>query len=136
MAEEQGLSAEGEQGPFSRLVDQEWQGLLDKDDRNSPAEYPNMLLITRTELANAMTEAPFAIMDRARSEGPQPPVVEVGEGVREKVAREIALEILELFTADEIEQFVWPEDTNGDTCDRARSRADRIISLLGSRHEG
>jgi hypothetical protein len=44
-------------GPFSRLVDQEWQTLLDKDDRTSPEEHPEMCLLTRTELAWAMMEA-------------------------------------------------------------------------------
>lgn len=43
-------------GPFAKLVDQEWQTLLDKDDRNSPAYYPDMCLLTRTELAWAIME--------------------------------------------------------------------------------
>ena len=33
------------------LIDQLWQDLLDKDDRTSPAEYPDMALITHGELA-------------------------------------------------------------------------------------
>lgn len=56
-----------EPGPFSRLVDQEWQALLEKDDRTSPEEYPDMALITRTELAGAMSEAFFAGTDADRS---------------------------------------------------------------------
>jgi hypothetical protein len=48
-----------EPGPFSKLVDVEWQQLLDKDDRTSPEEYPGHCLITRNELASAMFEAWF-----------------------------------------------------------------------------
>lgn len=56
---------------------------------------------------------------------------------RALIAREIALEILELHTRDEIEQFVWPEEASGDTIDRAYSRTDRIVALLdAARAEG
>ena len=44
-------------GPLSLLCDKEWQGLLDKDDRTSPADYPDMVLITRVEFGGAMSEA-------------------------------------------------------------------------------
>lgn len=37
--------------------DQAWQDLLDKDDRTSPEEYPEMCLITREELAAYMLAA-------------------------------------------------------------------------------
>jgi len=30
-------------------ISEQWQRLLDKDDRNSPAEYPDMCLITAKE---------------------------------------------------------------------------------------
>jgi hypothetical protein len=33
----------------TQLIDDLWQDLLDKDDRTSPAEYPDMALITRDE---------------------------------------------------------------------------------------
>lgn len=46
-----------EPGPFENLVTQEWNVLLEKDDRTSPEEYPDMCLIDRRELACAMTEA-------------------------------------------------------------------------------
>lgn len=39
-------------------VDAEWQTLLDKDDRTSPLEYPDMCLITKDELSGAMRAAP------------------------------------------------------------------------------
>jgi hypothetical protein len=32
-----------------------WQELVDRDDRTSPAEYPDMALITRGELAEFMS---------------------------------------------------------------------------------
>jgi len=35
---------------FEEIVRDEWQALLDKDDRTSPAEYPDMVLVTREEL--------------------------------------------------------------------------------------
>lgn len=34
-----------------------WQELIDKDDRTSPAEYPEMALITREELADFISRA-------------------------------------------------------------------------------
>jgi hypothetical protein len=34
-------------------IERVWQDLLDKDDRTSPEEYPDMVLITREELASA-----------------------------------------------------------------------------------
>ena len=36
---------------MAALLETEWQGLLNKDDRTSPAEHPDMCLITRAELA-------------------------------------------------------------------------------------
>lgn len=48
----------------------------------------------------------------------------------ERVAREVALEILELHTEAEIAAFRWPEDCPGDTADRAISRARRIIEAM------
>lgn len=47
-----------------------------------------------------------------------------------RVAREIALEILELNTPPEVAAFKWPDDVNGDTYDRAVSRAERILSVM------
>lgn len=35
-------------------IKREWQNLLDKDDRTSPAEYPDMALITFDEFAQAI----------------------------------------------------------------------------------
>ena len=35
-------------------LDEAWQDLVDKDDRTSPEEYPDMALITREELADYM----------------------------------------------------------------------------------
>jgi hypothetical protein len=43
--------------PLTALVESEWQGLLDKEDRTSPAECPDMVLVTRNELAGSMSEA-------------------------------------------------------------------------------
>lgn len=39
---------------FNDDVDREWQRLCEKDDRTSPAEYPDHCLISRDELADAM----------------------------------------------------------------------------------
>jgi hypothetical protein len=43
--------------PFHDLVEQAWTTLLEKDDRTSPEEYPDMCLLTRDELEFAMAEA-------------------------------------------------------------------------------
>lgn len=50
----------------------------------------------------------------------------------ELIAREVALEIMELNTAAEVASFRWPDDVNGDTADRARGRAERIIKALAA----
>jgi len=61
-------------------TDELWQDLLDKDDRNSPAEYPDMILITREEFEVAVTVGGGQAQDeierlrgviRALSEGKQ-----------------------------------------------------------------
>ncbi|TCV66326.1 hypothetical protein [Neorhizobium sp. S3-V5DH] len=39
------------------LLEQSWQTLLDKGDRTSPSEYPEMCLITREELQNFLVDA-------------------------------------------------------------------------------
>ncbi|RVO30330.1 hypothetical protein [Sinorhizobium meliloti] len=41
------------------LLEQSWQALLDKDDRTSPEEYPDMCLITRAELSEFLVDASF-----------------------------------------------------------------------------
>lgn len=48
---------------------------------------------------------------------------------REIIAHMIALEICEATAKDE-EIWSWPDDFVGDTIDRARCRADRILSIL------
>jgi len=64
------------------VVDREWDRLCEKDDRSSPVEYPDMALITRDELAEAMrtalpplgdgraeiVEACIAAVEKARSD--------------------------------------------------------------------
>jgi hypothetical protein len=39
------------------MVEREWMRLLEKDDRTSPEDHPYMALITRAELATAITAA-------------------------------------------------------------------------------
>jgi hypothetical protein len=39
------------------LIDDCWEGLCERDDRTSPAEYPDMCLITHAELAEFMSRA-------------------------------------------------------------------------------
>lgn len=39
------------------MIETLWQDLLDKDDRTSPAEYPDMALITKEEFAEALRNA-------------------------------------------------------------------------------
>lgn len=40
-----------------KWIAEQWQNLMDKDDRNSPAEYPDMCLITAKEFWNLATGA-------------------------------------------------------------------------------
>ena len=40
----------------AEIVDFIWQGLLDKDDRTSPEEYPDMVLISKDELSGHIAE--------------------------------------------------------------------------------
>jgi hypothetical protein len=42
-----------------------WEDLLEKDDRTSPPEYPNMALITSEEFENAMRSARKAALIEA-----------------------------------------------------------------------
>lgn len=53
---------------IATLLDQSWQHLLDKDDRTSPEEYPDMCLITRDELSQFLADASFKWRE-ARSHG-------------------------------------------------------------------
>jgi hypothetical protein len=49
-----------ESWPDDAAVEREWQALLDKDDRTSPEEYPEMVLITREEVAALLASTPPA----------------------------------------------------------------------------
>jgi hypothetical protein len=42
---------------MTTILDEAWRELVEKDDRTSPAEYPDMALITRDELAGFMALA-------------------------------------------------------------------------------
>jgi len=44
-------------GELKRTIDEAWQDLVEKDDRTSPEEYPDMALITHDELAGYMAHA-------------------------------------------------------------------------------
>ena len=55
-------------GPLKIIGDNEWRALLDKDDRTSPEEYPEMALITRAELGGAMCEAYILAAGQATEE--------------------------------------------------------------------
>lgn len=52
---------------IERLIDQEWQELCEKADRNSPPEYPDMVLIDHRELSEAMAEAYLLALKHERS---------------------------------------------------------------------
>ena len=49
--------AEQSRKSMSDLVERLWQNLLDKDDRNSPEEYPDMAMLTFDEFAGYIREA-------------------------------------------------------------------------------
>ncbi len=48
----------------------------------------------------------------------------------ERVAREVAYEIIEAYTPEQQAAHPYPEAFNGDTLDRARSRAKRILRAI------
>lgn len=53
-------------GPATAAILECWQNLCDKDDRNSPADYPDHCLITYDELAGymrQMREVPIEVND-------------------------------------------------------------------------
>jgi hypothetical protein len=51
------LGPSGSGGSGWPTIEQLWQDLLDKDDRTSPAEYPDMALITFDEFRDAILSA-------------------------------------------------------------------------------
>lgn len=58
---------------ITEIVDEAWTDLLEKDDRTSPEDYPEMCLITKDELADFMrrpmieiTELELKVLDAAR----------------------------------------------------------------------
>lgn len=65
--------------------DEIWQGLLDKDDRNSPEEYPDMVLITQDELRAALS-SPLQGRRAAIIEALRTVPAEPKEGIAERAA--------------------------------------------------
>lgn len=53
-----------------------------------------------------------------------------GLSLREVISREIALEIMEIYTLEESSKFNWPDDVSGDVIDRAKDRADSILKYV------
>lgn len=64
----EGLEPALEWGRFADAVDIAWRRMLEMDDRNSPEEYPDMILIDRDELERAMEEACDAIIPDGHSQ--------------------------------------------------------------------
>lgn len=94
---------EAGQGPLTLLGDKEWQDLLEKDDRTSPVEYPEMALITRAELGGAMSEA--FLLAKTKPE-PNPEYEAKAKAAHQRIAAEAGvnpfdtLTMLERWTAD------------------------------------
>src|ERR1700677_2477759 len=90
-------------GALTLLCDKEWQDLLDKDDRTSPADYPDMALITRVEFGGAMSEA--FLLAKAKPE-PHPEWEAKAKAAHDRIAAEAGvnpfdtLKMLERWTAD------------------------------------
>jgi hypothetical protein len=49
-----------------RIAEEAWQALLDKDDRTSPAEYPDMCLITKDELEGFLLSSHDALEEASK----------------------------------------------------------------------
>jgi hypothetical protein len=90
-------------GPLSLLCDKEWQDLLDKSDRTSPSEYPDMALITRVEFGGVMSEA--FLLAKTKPE-PNPEYEAKAKAAHEQIRDEAGvnpfdtLTMLERWTAD------------------------------------
>ena len=52
----------------SELTQNAWDDLINKDDRTSPSEYPDMALITSEELAEYMAMAIEFVLELRRKE--------------------------------------------------------------------
>jgi hypothetical protein len=50
--------------------------------------------------------------------------------VIKEIAKEIAFEIIEKYTAEQRKGWKFPDDFNGDTTDRAMSCAERIVNIV------
>ncbi len=68
-------------GPVSLLCDAEWQNLCEKDDRTSPAEYPEMCLINQAEVGALICEGYLLAKDQDRA------ALSVREGEVEELRR-------------------------------------------------
>lgn len=91
-----------------RVTEAEWQKLLDKDDRTSPEEYPDMCLITRDEIVS--------IIEGALSSGlfPVQALTPTGSGERIKAMR-AALQKAEQFIVNGVEfGFIRMPETASD----------------------
>lgn len=78
-------SGEGEVRRHAEIVDHIWQGLLDKDDRTSPEEYPDMVLISRDELSGHIAECMAEAAWQASKAPTRPAPAEIGMGERERL---------------------------------------------------
>lgn len=77
-------------------IERLWQCLLDKDDRTSPVEYPDMALITFEEFAEFA-----AALDAQSAERTRAAVPALIATARERDALREALEAAEVFISDE-----------------------------------
>lgn len=50
--------------------------------------------------------------------------------LRDKIAKEIAMEIMEIHVPARRKEFNFPDDINGDTYSRAIDSADEVINLI------
>lgn len=65
----EGRSGAGEDGPTTAIIAGLWLDILEKDDRTSPEEYPDMALITEEEFAGSIRYALAALNARQSGEG-------------------------------------------------------------------
>jgi hypothetical protein len=65
----EGRSGAGENGPTTAIIAGLWLDILEKDDRTSPEEYPDMALITEEEFAGSIRYARAALNARQSGEG-------------------------------------------------------------------
>jgi len=138
------VAAEGP-GPLTLLADREWQDLCEKDDRTSPADYPEMCLITRNELGGIICEGFLLAKDQGATvhRALEAKVVEL---VAERLADKARIAELTAL-ADQLEEgwdisrmewvkLVQHEIDKRKAAEAAQARAEFLLAVMAATFDG